>query len=171
MNMVRRMVGPDKITATALEAEVGVPQPTLSRWLRNAVTVSSMVTDDTKNEAEEAPRRLAQDWTPDEKLRAVLDASGLRGAELGAFLRRQGLHEAELAEWRQAALSSLAKPKRRRGRTPEQKRIRQLESELNRKDKALAETAALLVMLKKADALWGDEGAGTSKKSGRRRSS
>ena len=91
--MVRRMVGPDRITATALAVEVGVPQPTLSRWLREAATVSSMVTDDNKKPAE-APRRRPQDWTAEEKLRAVLDASGLDEQELGAFLRRNGLHEA-----------------------------------------------------------------------------
>ena len=72
----------------------------------------------------------------------------------------------------QAAIGALSTAPRRprRGRSPEQKRIRQLERELDRKDKALAETAALLVMLKKAEALWGDEGVGTREKSAKKRS-
>ena len=35
--MVQRMSGPRAKTATALAPEVGVPQPTLSRWLRTAL--------------------------------------------------------------------------------------------------------------------------------------
>ena len=42
-------------------------------------------------------------------------------------------------------------------KSPEARRIRELEKELRRKDKALAETAALLVLKKKANAIWGDE--------------
>ena len=48
--------------------------------------------------------------------------------------------------------------KKKRGGSGEQKRIRELEKELRRKEKALAETAALLVLKKKANAIWGDRG-------------
>ena len=175
MQMVRRMVGANRISATALAAEIGIPQPTLSRWLREAATVSTMKADDKKTAPEKAPEkapRRPQDWTPEERLQAVLEARSLEGADLGAFLRSRGLHESDLAEWRQAAIGALSTAPRRprRGRSPEQKRIRQLERELDRKDKALAETAALLVMLKKAEALWGDEGVGTREKSAKKRS-
>ena len=37
--MVQRMTPPGAISATALSAEVGVGQPTLSRWLREAASV------------------------------------------------------------------------------------------------------------------------------------
>lgn len=37
----------------------------------------------------------------------------------------------------------------------EQKRMKQLQRELRRKDRALAETAALLTLSKKAGAIWG----------------
>jgi len=45
------------------------------------------------------------------------------------------------------------RPKERNG---EGQRIRELEAELRRKEKALAETAALLVLKKKAQAIWGE---------------
>jgi hypothetical protein len=65
--------------------------------------------------------------------------------------------EADVVRWRQevdaAALAALSG---RRQRTSEQKRIRSLEAELRRKERALAEAAALLVLAKKARALWGD---------------
>ena len=76
----------------------------------------------------------------------MLEASRLSDEQLGAFLRREGLHEATLREWRAAALEALGTPKTARAET---RRVRELERELRRKDKALAETAALLVLQKK----------------------
>lgn len=166
--MVRRMVGPDRVSATALSEETGVPQPTLSRWLRGSRTVSAMTSkNDKPTEQSEAPKKRPEDWTAEEKLRAVAEAARLDDKELGAFLRREGLHQAQLDEWRSAAMGALTKPPKRpsRGRTRHEKRIRQLEGELRRKEKALAETAALLVLQGKAEALWGAGGANTDKKS------
>jgi transposase len=114
---------------------------------------------DKKEPLPERARRRTQDWTVEEKLRVVLKSMELPDSDLGAFLRREGLHEAELREWREAALEALEKPqesgKRRRKVA---KRIRQLESELRRKEKALAEAAALIVLQKKVRTLWGVEG-------------
>ena len=153
--MVQRMAGPEGISARALSREVGVAQATLSRWLLAASTVAPMGGDRSDKDAES---RSTRRWTFEEKLRAVAAASTLSDAELGAFLRREGLHEAQLAEWRslaEAALTSPKKPKRS-GPSPEDKKIRSLEKELRRKEKALAEMAALLTLKKKAEAIWGD---------------
>jgi hypothetical protein len=67
-------------------------------------------------------------------------------AELGAFLRRKGIHEAQLAEWRAAAMAALQPPSRRarKAANREKLKVRALERELKRKHKALAEAAALL---------------------------
>ena len=94
-------------------------------------------------------------------LQAVLEASGLKDEELGTFLRRKGLHEAILAEWKAAALEALAPQKK----TGDSRRVRELEKQLRRKDKALAEAAALLVLQKKVRALLGDEDDDTGPKS------
>ena len=72
------------------------------------------------------------------------------------------MHETQLDLWRKALLGSLDKPGRKEPSvTQERRQIRKLERELKRKDKALAETAALLVLQGKARALWGDEGDDT----------
>lgn len=116
-----------------------------------------------------APRR-PRDWSPEEKLNAVFEAQALCEDELGAFLRRKGLHEAQLQEWRTLILAGLQGHRQRTGARPstgDARRIRELEKELDRKDKALAETAALLVLQEKVQALWGDADAPTGKKSGR----
>lgn len=55
--------------------------------------------------SEKPKRPTKKKWTGAEKLRIVLEASALTGSELGALLRREGLHEAELSEWRRAAKS------------------------------------------------------------------
>jgi|TARA_B100001971_G_C18187232_1_gene536380 hypothetical protein len=98
---------------------------------------------------------------------------GLGEKELGAFLRREGLHEADLQRIREevmeAAAEGLDNRSRNRGKSPEAKRIRILEKELRRKEKALAETAALLVLQGKLEAFLDSEGeeGDTSKRSGR----
>jgi hypothetical protein len=99
----------------------------------------------------------------------VIEAESLCAEELGGFLRRKGLHEAQLREWRTIILTGLrAKPVRPSANgTAQGRRIRELEKELDRKDKALAETAALLVLKKKARAIWGDADAPTGKRSGK----
>jgi transposase-like protein len=154
--MVAKMAGPSGQSASSLAREINVPQGTLSRWLARA-KVGSM------NNGGGGRRKR---WTPEDKLRVVLDAAAAGEDGLGALLRREGLHEAELARFRdevgEAALEGLrAKGKKRqRGASPEEKRIRQLEKELNRKEKALAEAAALLVLRKKAEAFFLSEEEG-----------
>jgi transposase-like protein len=113
-------------------------------------------------------KKRPQDWTPGEKIAAVAEAAGLSDEELGAFLRRKGLHQAQLDAWRTAVVEALtSKPQRPPKSSPEKRRVRELEKELRRKDKALAETAALLVLKKKAQSIWGDEDESTSPRSGR----
>jgi transposase-like protein len=105
-----------------------------------------------------------QDWTAAEKLDAVLEASRLGEAELGEFLRTRGLHREHIEQWRSAAEGGLARPGQV---SPEARRVRELEKELRRKEKALAEAAALLVLKKKVEAIWGDEDDDTEPKSGK----
>ena len=169
--MVQKLADPHGPTANRLAQEVGVHQTTLSRWLREAGQVEDpqvLLLSDHPRRA--MPAKRPQDWTAEEKLDVVIEAASVPEEEVGAFLRRKGLHEAQLNEWRQIVLSGLEKRPARsaKNKTPEARRVRELERELARKDKALAETAALLVLKKKARAIWGDTDDATSKKNGRR---
>lgn len=154
--MVRRMLGPNGVSATALEAETGIPQPTLSRWLRATASIKGVSrtkpsTTPTTPPAPETPAtpKRPQDWSAMERAQAVLAASELADEELGEFLRRQGLHREQLDEWRSAFEEALAQPRRSHRPSNDAKRIKELEREIARKDKALAETAALLVLKKR----------------------
>jgi len=147
--MLRRLIGPDAVSANTLAEEVGVGQTVLSRWLRESRTVEPMTSSKKKQ------------WTGAEKLRVVIDARGLSETDLGALLRREGLHETDLTAWQAAAEAALiALLLRRRHR--DQRRIHELEREVRRKDAALAETAALLVLKKKVQEIWGDEDDATT---------
>lgn len=149
----------------ALARESGISHQTLSRWLREVPTLPSMseATDETN------PKKI---WTAQEKLRLVLDASRLPEAGLGGFLRQEGLHSAQLEEWRRTVLQSLSEPKpsgkrtaaERRQAKQEAERIRALQRDLDRKNKALAEVTALLTLQKKVQAIWGGEDENTPRK-------
>lgn len=159
--MVQKMLGGR--SANALAQEVGVNQPTLSRWLREAGTIRSVKRGKQNEPGSKTEGRRPDEWSAEEKLGAVLEAKGLSEAELGEFLRRRGLHEEQLREWEAAAIESL-RGRKAPGKSPEAKRVKELERELRRKEKALAEAAALLVLRKKANALWGDEDASMESK-------
>jgi transposase len=159
--MVQRMVGPAALSANRLSQEIGIGQPTLSKWLRQAEGRMGRVEFDSPPPSPPSPRR-PEDWSPEERLRAVMEASRLSDDELGAFLRREGIPEAVLAEWRTAVLEALA-PQRKPA--SDSRKVRELEKQLRRKDKALAEAAALLVLQKKVRAIWGDEDDDTGPKS------
>jgi len=155
--MVQRMTGPAAVSANALAAEVGVAQPTLSRWLREASIVGRV--SKTKETKETPPKPLSA-WTAEEKLRAIIEVATVPEAELGGWLRRKGLRSSDLDAFRADAVSGLA-TKPAKPTAAEKKRAKELERELKRTKAALAEAAALLVLRKKAVALWGEEGDDT----------
>ena len=146
--MIEKLSGPDARSATVLAEEVGVPQSTLSRWLREYGRFGSMG-EGMKN------KRRPQNWTAEEKMEAVIAYDGMDESERGLYLRGHGLYSADIERWREEMLQALSK-KPKKG-DPKDKRIKDLESELRRKEKALAEAAALLVLKKKAQAIWGDD--------------
>src|SRR4051812_21200174 len=116
--MVRRMLGPKAVSANALSEEVGIAQPTLSRWLRETSSFRAMAkTDQSKAPPPPPPpagERRPQDWTAAERLRAVAEMLALDGEELGEYLRRTGIHREQLEQWRADAESGLEQPGRRR---------------------------------------------------------
>ena len=161
--MVQKLTGPDAVSASALSKQVDVPQTTLSKWLRMAGFEPAFGYPNNSNDTVQTRHPVTDkrpDYlSPEEKLKVVLEAASLPDDQLGAFLRRKGLHETHLQQWRLQMLNGLEKQSRGKDKTDTAKtrQIRQLEKELRRKDKALAETAALLVLKKKVQQIWGDE--------------
>ena len=96
-----------------------------------------------------------QSWTKEQRLDALLDTHNLDEKALGAWCREHGLHTHHLTQWRQDWVNSKAEPTGKEVRALREEN-RDLKKELRRKDKALAETTALLVLKKKASAIWGE---------------
>ena len=138
--MVARLIGNDAVSARQLAMETGLRQQTLSRWLQEASSLPVM-----------PAKRPRRDWSIEDKIRILAKARCLTGAELTELLARAGVLQAEYEQWR------LALSEDGRASLATTKRIRGLERELARKEKALAEAAALLVLKKKVQALEEDE--------------
>ena len=138
--MVTRLTGKNAVSARYLAEETGVSQETLSRWLREARRLPLMP----KNTQNRKGKRL----TVDEKIQVLGRAAQLTGEELEAYLASEGLSLAEMESWR------LALDEGGRASTATTKAFRKLERELARKEEALAEVAALLVLKKKVDQIW-----------------
>jgi transposase len=162
--MVQRMTVPGGPNAEHLSGDINVPAWTLRRWLKAAAIVGDMATKkpsvapveggSASEFGVERDSRSSREWSPAEKLRVVAVASQVKDDELGVFLRREGLHLAKLEGWRADILTALGSPGPR-VKLPEGKRVRELEREVARKDRALAEVTALLVLEKKVQALFG----------------
>ena len=150
--IVRKMMPPHNLSIAALAEETGISAGTLYNW-RNATRE--------KGVAVPADGKNPEQWSSETKFTVVLETASLNAAQLAEYCRQKGLYIEQVAAWRSAceqanATAAEQNRKERELRKAEQKQIRQLERELARKDRALAETAALLVLRKKADAIWGE---------------
>ena len=162
--LLERMLQPGAISATALARETGISQPTLSRWLKEAHRLEVVKK---RPDPKPGPLPTASTWTAAEKLRLIVESEGLVGEELSALLRRAGVYESELREWREAAAEAISRTTEgapgplsaahRQEVAVLQREMKELRRELRRKEKALAEAAALLVLEKKLQALGWDE--------------
>ena len=101
--------------------------------------------------ADNKPKPAGREWTVEQKARILADAAKLDGEELSAYLEGERVKLAQYEQWRIALDESGG------ASASTNKRIRQLERELARKEKALAEAAVLLVLKKKVETLYGED--------------
>jgi len=134
-----------------LAKEFGIGYSTLGKWLHDYR--HSGVQPLVKKE------KRPQDWSVEERYAALLETGPLSEEEVGRWCRKHGVHTHQLSRWRQDAMAGTG-GKIATAEQAETRRVREenrsLKKELRRKDKALAETAALLVLKKKAEAIWGE---------------
>lgn len=134
-----------------LAQEFGVGRSTISTWLRQHKRNGSTIV---KSE-EKSPN----DWTPEERISAIIETGSMTPEERTAWCRKNGLFPHHLEQWKKDAMLGLSDrhdKKYRSQASKYKKEISSLKKDLNRKEKALAETAALLVLKKKAQQIWGD---------------
>jgi len=139
---VARLLPPENAAVELVAREIGVGARTLERW---------------REDAQSRPAR-GRAWTAAGRLEAVITTAGMDEAGKSAWCREHGLYPGELEKWRASATASLAEPEEMRASPQatrqDKKRIKELERDLLRKDRALAETTALLVLSKKVAAIF-----------------
>ena len=139
---VARLLAPESAALDLVAREVGIGVGTLERW---------------REDAQSRPAR-GRGWTAGARLEAVITTAAMSEAGKNAWCREHGVYPAELDKWRGSCTSSLADPEDARASPQatraDRKRIKELERDLLRKDRALAETAALLVLSKKLEAIF-----------------
>jgi transposase-like protein len=150
--ILRRMMPPENKLVSELARETGITEQTLYTWRRQLKEQGIPVPGDGKN---------PEGWSSEDKFAVVLETAALNEAELAEYCRRKGLFVEQIAAWREVCRTANANAaeqarSQREQSKDDKKRIRELEKELNRKEKALAEAAALLVLRKKAQAIWGN---------------
>lgn len=139
--MVAKLIGKHATSAHRLSQETGVSQTALSQWRAQARNLPVMA-------AERRPRRT---WTVGRKVEILAKAAELDGEQLLGFLEKEDVTLADIERWR--SLLSDDQPS-----LVATKRIKGLERELARKEKALAEAAALLILKKKLEDYYSADG-------------
>jgi len=150
--IVRKMMPPNAQTVAQLHKETGVSEQALYNWRNKVREEGKAVPADSSN---------PENWSGENKLAVIIETAAMNEQGLSVYCRSKGLYAEQIVRWKEAAIA---------GNTPsdnfskvehqelkkERKKSRRLEKELSRKEKALAETAALLVLKKKAQIIWGE---------------
>lgn len=129
---------------------------TLRKWIGKSNQTKGEMGDPAVKLPDDLP---VQSWGPAQRLQALLETHAMTQTQLHAWCREKGLFEHQLKAWRDAFCSAPASDSResKAALRELQARHETLQRELRRKEKALAEAAALLVLQKKFQALLGDE--------------
>ena len=146
-SIAARLLPPNNARVADVVKETGVPKDTLYEWrtrYRN------------KQGASPYSGKPTNQYSADDKLAVIIETATLNEAELGEYCRRKGLYPVQIATWKASMVQGLMSSPSKADREQNQKQIKaiqHLEKDLARKEKALAEVVALLVLQKKFQAL------------------
>ena len=143
---IARMLPPINASLSAVSQELNIPYQTLYAWR----------TQSSKHPAPVTQAREAEDlFDAQTKFTVVLETATLNEVDLAAYCRSKGLYVEQIAQWRAQCEAAFNPKPMSAAERASAKRIQLLERELLRKEKALAEAAALMILRKKAEAIWG----------------
>ena len=148
--ILNKLLPPSNMTVAEVSRIEGIGLQTLYNWR-----------DKAKQQGRPVPgsKPTSEHWSAEAKFATVLETASLNEAELSEYCRAKGLYVDQVKAWKADALRGFMSSREqaleaKRQRQADHKEIKQLKGELRRKEKALAETAALLVLRKKLNALW-----------------
>jgi transposase len=150
--IIQRTLSPENISISSLAKEIGISATALYEWKNKLQQKNSDINSNNKR---------SKQWSSADKFHIVVETHCLNEADLSAYCRQKGLYVEQVHAWKRQCLTAnetISKDisKIESDLKEERNRSKQLEKELSRKEKALAETAALLVLRKKGAAIWGD---------------
>jgi transposase len=149
-SVLAKALAPNAPSIVELAKEFNIPYATIYSWTTSMLRKKDIIQND--------PQR-PKDKPAQEKLQAVLDTMDMTEEERSAYCRKHGIYINHLDEWKNQILESLGAATTKKHKDEYQlilNEVKQLKKDLHRKDKALAEVSALLILKKKADLLWGD---------------
>lgn len=152
MGIIQRMMPPKSESVASLAKELGLSEAALYRWKKDAKTKGIAIP-----KGKMSPER----WSTKDKFSIVVETAAMSEIELAEYGRKKGLYTEQIQAWRDACMQANGGIAEQAGKLQQEMRnkdreIKQLGQELRRKESALAETAALLVLRKKMHAIWGD---------------
>ena len=150
--LVAQMFPPENKSISSIARETGISKSALCGWKKKALA---------KGEITPVNNKSVEKWSSQDKFMIVVETAGLNETDLSEYCRKRGLYVEQIKSWKDACVQAngnIAKEALHLNQKLKQKEkeYKQLENELIRKEKALAETAALLVLRKKANAIWGE---------------
>ena len=149
--VVRKMMPPNAMSVAQVARDTGISEQTLYNWRNRFRNEGKVVPADSS---------IPENWSGKDKLAVVIETAALNDQALSEYCRSKGLYPEQIDRWKEMAISGNDNPEKltraeRKEWQQEKKKTRGLKTELRRKEKALAETAALLVLKKKAHVIWG----------------
>jgi transposase-like protein len=151
--ILSKILPPQSRSVKEVALEDGVNYQTLYYWLQQARKSSQTLPD------KQPPTSNLSDTA---KFSVVIEAASLSEVELSQYCREKGLYPEQVHGWKSECMlgfqhSKGLKTAEIKQSKADRQEIKQLKKELQRKEKALAETAALLALRKKLTALWEDD--------------
>ncbi len=151
-SIIGKMLPPNGRPVKEIHQESGIPLGTLKKWKSDARR---------KGFSAPAGGKKSEQWSTHDKFLIVVETASMNETELAEYCRKKGLYVEQVKTWQDNCLQAnggVAKELKRAKHREKGKEheLKVLKKELERKESALAETAALLVLRKKADAIWGD---------------
>jgi transposase len=144
-SVVKKISTPGGPSAAQIAKELGVHYTSVYAWVKDHANTASM--------------KKSKEWTPEAKLEAIIKTATMNENELGEFLRGNGLHSTEIDQWKKdiySAQKSAGRPKLDPELVALRVKERELSKDLKRKDRALAEMSARVILLKKSRLLFGE---------------
>ncbi len=149
----------DGTSSREIAKSLGVGYSTLQKWVRE-VKDGLLVSVQREDNDLMTKERRPQDWSLQERLDIVISCGGLNESSISELCRRKGIYPHHIQQWKLdfASGNNTGDNTKNQAETKNLKNENKaLKKELNRKEKALAETAALLVLQKKVNVMWGEE--------------